>query len=153
MRKMERREFLAYGMSSLVFIPLTGIAACSSGKAPVRSPEESLKKLILILGPWKKADKAFAEDYMQGFMQTESVLGKYLPASGKIIQDLARHFDDENPETAEIRLDRLSSDERAVLLDLTKEIYNFVDVQLYAAHMPAWGQCIGDPLWHTKAPV
>lgn len=86
-------------------------------------------------------------------MQSESGAKKYLPASATIIQDLASKFPDDELDIDEIHLDQLTSKERKIILDLTKQIYDFVDVQFYASHMPSWGQCIGDPMWHTKAPV
>jgi len=43
--------------------------------APVLSPEESLRKLILLLGPWPPAEKERAENFAMRFLKAEHAPG------------------------------------------------------------------------------
>ena len=110
-----------------------------------------IKKLIYILGPWKGDELHLYEDYIRRFMQSGHP-GSYIPKLAKTIQSLASSLPDDDQIVDEIELSKHSDEEQEVLLDLTQRIYNFVGVQFYASGLPRWGQCVGDPLWHTKAP-
>ena len=58
-----RRRFVIQSSRLLAFIPFAGTIGCISDTVSELSPEDSLKKLIYIIGPWTVEDQIIAEDF------------------------------------------------------------------------------------------
>lgn len=153
MKHFARREFLDLGIKSIIFIPVFNMLACSGRKSVLLSPLDSLKKLILILGPWPPEDKDLAEDFSRRFVRADPIIVQYLPESASLIQKLAAEFPDDTCSVDEIDLNDFSSEESNLITRLVNHLYNVNEVQFYLAGTPPWGQCLGDPDWHTKPPT
>jgi hypothetical protein len=116
------------------------------------SPESSLKKLIFLIGPWTLEDKLIAEDFVARFLKAKHIIGKYLPKSAKLIQNLAGHFPDNIWAIDVINLSDIAKEEQELLTNLGKQLYNLVEVRYYVRNEPLWGQCQGNAMWHTRIP-
>lgn len=149
MKNMERRAFLELGIKSMVFVPMAAYMSCNVGKTNLASPEDSLKKLIMISGPWPVEDQSLAEDFARRFLNAEHLAGQYLPKSASIIQQLAAIFPDDAYSLDDIEIDGLPPEERDVLVSLVSHIYDVNEIQFYLAGTPQWGACIGTTGWHT----
>ncbi len=146
-----RRRFLELSSKALITLPLVSAIGCDLDNSPILSSEESLKKLIFLIGPWSKSEKQIAENFVKRFIKfnhTES----YLPGSSKLVQSLANRYSLETMAINEINMKNLPSEERELLIILTQQLYSFVEVRYYVAKEPPWGQCQGNQ-WHTRAPI
>ncbi len=150
---LNRRQFLNVGSKLVLTFPVAYAFGCASEKTLLLNPEDSLKKLILLLGPWPAAEKQKAEDFARRFLKAKHAVEPYLPGSGTSIQSLARRFPAETMAIREINLGQLPTKERELLVGLTQQLYSFVEVRFDVANEPPWGHCQGDRLWHTRAPV
>jgi len=151
MENITRRRFVIQSSKLLAFMPFVGVTGCISDKDSTLSSEDSLKSLIYILGPWSIEDNLTAEDFARRFLKTDYA-DQYLSKSNKLIQSLSKHFSEKMMSVKEIDLNKMTKEEQEILMDLLKQLYNFVEVRLYALKVPPWGHCIGDPLWHTRIP-
>jgi len=151
LEKVSRRQFLNTGGKFLAFIPFTGIISCIPDSGSRLSPEESLKKLIFLIGPWIFEGKSVAEDFADRFLKSDHVK-QYLPKSGKIIQSLAGRFPNNTWAIDHINLKDLPKEKQELLVGLTKQIYSFVEVRFYVSKEPAWGLCQGNNMWQTRSP-
>jgi hypothetical protein len=151
MRDWDRREFLTL-LAALSGAILIG---CDSGGQKTRvqatglSPEDSMKKLILALGPWSANEEA--EGFANRFLNVEHAVGPYLPGSSAVVQSLAARF----PETMkihEIDLTSLPAEERKLLLDLATQLYSYTEVRFLVCGEPQAGECQADNTWHTRVP-
>jgi hypothetical protein len=152
MSDWDRREFLKL-LSSL---PIVIVVGCGSEgekaavKGPLLSPEESLKKLIGILGPWSTQEEA--QDFADRFVNSAHAATMNLTESGEAIQTLAARFSDDSRAARKIGLGDLPPPEKDLLLALVKQLYSFTEVRFVVCKEPQAGQCQGDISWHTKAP-
>ena len=117
------------------------------------NPEESLKKLILLLGPWPFTDREKAEDFARRFLKAKHAVGSYLPGSSKLVQSLAGRFPADTVAIREINLQNLPTKERELLMNLVKQLYSFIEVRFYVSDEPPWGECQDDTTRHTRAPT
>jgi len=152
MSDWDRREFLKF----LPSLPIVIAIGCGSEgektavKGPLQSPEESLKKLIRILGPWSTQEEA--QDFADRFVNSAHAATMNLSESGDAIQTLAARFSDDSLTANKVGLRDLPAREKDFLLGLVKQIYSFTEVRFVVCKEPQAGQCQGDISWHTKAP-
>jgi hypothetical protein len=153
MKNISRRIFLDSLKKVLTIIPFANIIGCIQDPGSRINPEDALKNLIFVIGPWTKEDIALAEDFANRFLQAAHIVSQYLPKSADTIQKLASRFSDEDLAAEEIDLNILPTEEQEIMKALGMQLYDLIEVRFYVSQMPEWGQCIGDPLWHTKIPV
>ena len=89
MENITRRRFVIQSSRLLAFIPLAGVISCA-GETKL-SAQESLKRLIYIIGPWSQADQSMAEDFANRFLETPFAK-PYLPKSVSLIQSLSKQL-------------------------------------------------------------
>jgi hypothetical protein len=144
-------------LKALISIPLAFLSGCksmgfkSAAQEISLRPEESLKKLVMLLGPWSSADRKEAEDFGKRFLKAKHAIDPYLPGSNGLVQSLANRFPPAMAMKA-IDLGNLPPDEQKLLLQLVKQLYSLIEVRFFAAHEPPWGECQGDRLRYTRAP-
>ncbi|UCH83334.1 MAG: hypothetical protein JSW50_12855 [Candidatus Latescibacterota bacterium] len=148
-----RRQLLQMIATAPLALALGCDAERGSQSTKVAAPEakEALRKLIVCLGPWSAEEKTLADDFAARFVESRYTVGSFLPGSAKIVQSLAERFPT-GVMADEVDLGPLSTAERELLTTLVQQIYSFVDVRFHVAKEPPFGQCVGDPTWHTKAP-
>ncbi len=152
---MKRRELIKL----LVSLPIGLAVGCDTEQrksdtgAPLLSPEESLRKLVLVLGPWSTSDKEEADDFAQRFLKAGHASGQYLAEASELVQNLASRFPAETMAMDEIDLRNLPAKERELLTRLTSQLYSFIEVRFYVSNEPSWGLCQGDNTWHTRTPM
>lgn len=149
MENVTRRRFVIQCSKVLAFVPLAGVIGCV--EETKLSAEESLKRLVYIIGPWSLEDQSMAEDFANRFLATDYAK-EYLPKSVDLIQSLSKQIAKESEEVKEIDLNNLPKEEQEVLITLTKQLYSFVEIRFYTSNEPSWGHCQGDPKWHTRTP-
>jgi hypothetical protein len=151
----DRRQFLKILFSLPVAsgLVLDAELLLAAVKAPLRSPGESLRKLLLLLGPWSVDNRKQAEDFVLRFLRMEQNAGFYLPKAAGLMQSLARRFPDDRIGLAEIDLTGLSEQERLLLLKLTSQLYSFMEVRFTIANEPQVGECQDDRLRYTRPPA
>ena len=147
-----RRRFVIQSSRLLAIIPFAGTIGCNSDTVSELNSEDSLKKLIYIIGPWTIEDQIIAEDFANRFLKTNHA-DQYLPKSVKLIQSLSKEISEETMGVKEINLDNIPKEEQEVLINLSKQLYSFVEIRFYVSHEPPWGQCQGNAMWHTRTPV
>ncbi|MHC4369455.1 MAG: hypothetical protein ACYSW8_17735 [Planctomycetota bacterium] len=158
-RKLGRREFLWLAVSGPVSLPILSSAGCDSPKrtptvlAPQLGPKESLKKLILMVGPWPADQREQANDFTRRFLANGHTLAPYLPQSSKSIQSLAGRFPNDMMFAEKIDLARLPTDERRLLTNLTAHLYSFVETRYMLCKQPPQGECQSAGLPYTSAPL
>ncbi len=150
---LNRRQFINLGSKIVLTLPLVSTIGCGLGKSYSLNPKDSLKKLILLLGPWSTAEKLKADDFVKRFFKVKHNVEPYIPAASKIIKSLAGRFSSETKAIDKINLKSLPHEEQELLMTLTKQLYSFTEVRFQAANTPPWGHCQGDPMWHTRAPL
>ena len=142
----------------LLALPLTLLFGCkttvltSGTEVLMPSPEEALRRLILLVGPWDERQGAQAEDFSRRFLAADHTVSSYLPGSSALVQSLANRFPGDAMAVHEIYLAALPKDERELLLQLSRQIYTYVEVRFFVAGEPPWGECQGDRLGYTRAP-
>ena len=151
MGNINRRKFVIQSSKLLAFIPFAGVIGCISGKNSKLSSEDSLKRLIYIIGPWSIEDNLFAKDFARRFLKTAHV-DQYLPKSNKLIESLSKFISEKTMDVKEIDLKKIPKEEQEILFALLEHLYNFIEVRFYASKAPPWGHCQGDSLWHTRIP-
>ncbi len=149
MENITRRRFVIQSSRLLAFIPLAGVLSCAEESK--LSAEESLKRLIYIVGPWTLEDHSIAEDFTNRFLITDFAK-EYLPKSVDLIESLSKQIAKESAEVKEIDLGKLPLEEQDLIMTLSKQLYSFVEVRFYVSNEPPWGACQGDPKWHTRIP-
>ena len=149
MENLTRRRFVIQSSRLLSFIPFAGVIGCISDTGSKSSPEESLKRLIYIIGPWNLNDQLIAEDFAKRFLATDFA-NQYLPKSVALIQSLSKLVLKETESVKEIDLDNLPREEQELLITLTQQLYSFIEVRFYVSNEPPWGECQGDSKWHTR---
>jgi len=147
-----RRQFLNLTSKLLVSLPMIYTFSCVSKNASLLNSKDSLRKLILLLGPWTNEEKLKAEDFAKSFLKANHATSPYLPGSSKLVQSLANQFPDESMAISEIHLKNLTAEEQKLLVTLTQQLYSFVEVRFDVANEPPWGQCQGSN-WHTRTPA
>lgn len=147
-----RRTFLDLGSKFLAFIPMAHIIGCIPERNSKLSPENALKKLIFVIGPWNEKDILIAEDFVKRFFKAPYVIGQYLPESANLIQNLAVRFPDNTMAVETIDLKNLPVKEQEFLIALGKGLYSLVEVRFFVAAIPPWGQCQGSSQWQTQVP-
>ena len=110
--------------------------------------EESLTALLLAL--WPESDREKAEDFAGRFVTYAG--GLYLPESTETVQGLTARLPADAMALDEIDLRDLSGDERELIIQLTQQLYSFIEVRFYVANEPPWGECLGDRTRYTLAP-
>lgn len=142
----------------LLTLPLALFFGCKTrvltpaSEASAPSPEEALHRLILLVGPWDEGQRKPAEDFAHRFFATENAVSPYLPASAAVVQSLAGRFPAGAVAVGEIDLATLPEEERELLLQLTRQLYTYVEVRFFVNGEPPWGECQKDPLRYTRAP-
>jgi len=153
MKKISRRLFLDSGKKMITLIPLINVMGCFQNQSEKINPEDSLKKLILVIGPWTREEQSKAEEFANRFVKADPVVSQFLPEFSELMQSLGTHFSNNDFALPEINFEEFSVEERELLLSLSRVLYDFVEVRFYVSEIPPWGQCIGDPNWHTNAPM
>lgn len=151
MENLTRRKFVIQSSKLLAFIPFAGVISCVSDDKSKLSHEDALKKLIFILGPWSLEDNLIAEDFVKRFLNT-GYASLYLPKSVDLIQSLSEQITEKSMIVKEINLDKLTDEEQGILIDLSKQLYSFIEIRFYASNEPSWGNCQGNAKWHTRIP-
>ena len=151
MENITRRRFVIQSSKLLAFIHFASVIGCISDTDSKLSPEDSLKKLIYIIGPWTLEDQLIAEDFASRFLKTDHAK-QYLPISVKLIQSLSKQISEETMAVKEINIDKIPKEEQELLINLSKQLYSFVEVRFYVSNEPPWGHCQGDSKWHTRIP-
>jgi hypothetical protein len=155
--KIGRRKFLWLGISRPVSLPLLFIIGCDSEqqKTIVNShalnPEESLRKLLLLLGPWTPSEKEQGEDFVRRFLASEHA-GTYIPESSGLLKSLSSRFPADSMAVNQINLRKLPATERELLTNLTRQLYSFVEIRFYVSGEPPWGECQPDRTRYTRVP-
>ncbi len=156
-RKIGRRQFLWLGISRPVSLPILFIIGCDSIQqkavvhSPVLNPEESLRKLLLILGPWTTSDRKKGEDFAGRFLASEHA-NTFLHDSSGLLKSLAGRFPADSLAVNQINLRKLPVNERELLIKLTKQLYSFVEIRFHVCGEPPWGECQPDRMRYTRAP-
>lgn len=150
MENITRRRFVIQSSRLLPFIPLPGVTSCISDTKSKLSPQESLRRLIYIVGPWTLEDHYIAEDFAKRFLAT-NYANEYLLKSVSLIQSLSMQISKESTAVKEIDLN-IPIEEQELLVTLTKQLYSFVEVRFYVSKEPPWGQCQGNSKWHMRIP-
>ena len=151
MENITRRRFVIQSSKLLAFIPFAGVIGCISDTDSKLNSEDSLKRLIYIIGPWSLEDNLMAEDFARRFLKTDHA-NQYLSKSVKLIQSLSKQVSEETIAVDEVNLGVLPEEEQKTLIDLSKQLYSFVEVRFYVSNEPPLGYCQGDPKWHTRVP-
>ncbi len=146
-----RRQLLQF----LLYAPVGLSLSCGKGgyEARALSPEESLKKLILVLGPWSATERGEAEEFAGRFLASKVASGPYLPDSAELLQSLARRFPDGTVSVSEIKLGKLPPEEREMLLNLAKQIYSLTETRFMMTEQPPVGECQDGATMHTRWPT
>ena len=151
MENIKRRQFVIQSSRLLAFIPFAGVMGCISDVKLKLSPEDSLKKLIFIIGPWIKEDQLIAEDFAKRFLKSDHA-DEYLSKSVKLIQSLSKLISEKTKAAKEIKLDKIPEEDQKILINLSIQLYSFVEVRFYVSNEPPWGLCQGNSKWHTRIP-
>ncbi len=151
MENLTRRRFVIQSSKILAFIPFADVIGCISDTDSILSPEDSLKRLIYIFGPWAIDDILIAEDFVRRFLKTDFA-NQYLPDSVALVQTLSKQISNETTVVKEIDLDKIPKDEKETLINLSKQLYSFVEVRFYVSNEPSWGKCQGNAKWHMRIP-
>ena len=69
-----------------------------------------------------------------------------------MIESLSKQISEETMAVKEIDLDKIPIEEQEILINLSKQLYSFVEIRFYVSNEPPWGQCQGDSKWHTRIP-
>ncbi len=152
---LKRRKLLRLLMS----LPVGIAVGCdleprdAGPQTPPLSPEESLRKLVLALGPWSDTDKTAAERFARRFLAAEHMASPYLPGASEVVQSLASRFPAEAIAWKEINLQNLPAKERELLLKLVKQLYSLIEVRFLVCNEPQYGSCQTDRMMHTRAPM
>ena len=101
-----RRRFVIQSSRLIAIIPFVGTIGCNSDTVSELNSEDSLKKLIYIIGPWTIEDQIIAEDFANRFLKTNHA-DQYLPKSVKLIQSLSKEISEETMGVKEINLDNI----------------------------------------------
>lgn len=117
------------------------------------TPEESLKKLILLLGPWPSTDNKKAEAFARRFLKSKHAVGPYLPGLSNLLQSLASRFPDGILAIKKIDLRGLPAKENELLMNLVGHLYSLVEVRFDVSNWPPYGECQDDTTWYTRAPM
>ena len=142
----KRREFIKVLMS----LPLGYAVGCAVESGT--TPQESLGKLVLALGPWSDGDRERAEEFAARFVAAEHLVGLYLPESRGAIESLARRFADGALAVGELDLAALSTEEREFAVPFVKQLYSLIEVRFDISNEPRWGECLGERTRYTQAP-
>ncbi|MEE9122222.1 MAG: hypothetical protein V3U56_13205 [Syntrophobacteria bacterium] len=149
--KLNRRKFLGFLVSLPISLPTLSTFGYVSRR--LLSPEESLRKMILLLGPWSATEREKAEDFARRFMKARHAFGPYLPESRKLVQGLASRFPAGTATIKKIDLRKLPPEEQELLMNLTKQLYSFIELRFLVSNEPPWGACqTDDRLRYTRAP-
>lgn len=146
-QKLGRRQFLRAAIWRPVSLPILLAIGCNPERdkvvvlEPELSPEDSLKQLILLLGPWPETEKEKADHFANRFLNAEHAVTAYLPGSSRLVQDLVRRFPSGAMAVKQIDLGKLSAKERELLIKLTKQLYSFIEIRFYVSGEPPWGEC------------
>ncbi|PRX57507.1 hypothetical protein [Flagellimonas meridianipacifica] len=151
MEKSTRRQFVIQSSRLLAFLPFVSSMGCISDHDSKFRKEDSLKRLIYIIGPWTLEDKILAEDFAIRFIKSNHA-DKFLPKSVQLIQSLSKQMTRDKMAIKEINLANMPKEEQDLLMHLSKQLYSFVEVRLYISKEPPWGQCINNSRWHTRIP-
>ena len=151
MENLTRRRFVIQSSRLLAFIPFAGVIGCISKTDSKEGAEESLKRLIYIVGPWALEDQSIAEDFAKRFLATDYA-DQYLPKSVNLIQSLSKQISHKTKTVKEIDLGKIPKEEQELLVTLIQQLYSFVELRFYVSNEPPWGQCQGNSKWHTRIP-
>jgi len=151
MENITRRRFVIQSSRLIAFIPFAGVIGCLSETDSKEGAEESLKRLIYIVGPWTLEDQSIAEDFAKRFLATDYAK-QYLSKSVNLVKSLSTQIPKEPAVVSEIDLNNLPKEEQELLITLTQQLYSFVEIRFYTSNEPSWGECQGNSRWHTRIP-
>jgi len=146
-----RRKFIKV----LTALPVGIVIGCSPetqdyNAQVLMSPEDSIKKLIIILGPWPAEEKWKAENFANRFLSAPHNTSPYLPQSSELIQNLARRFPSESASLKEIDLSKLLQEEQQLLIQFVQQLYSYLEIRNIISKEPYFGECQVDNLFYTK---
>jgi len=151
MENITRRRFVIQSSRLIAFMPFAGVIGCLSETDSKEGAEESLKRLIYIVGPWTLEDQSIAEDFAKRFLATDYAK-QYLSKSVNLVKSLSTQIPKEPAVVSEIDLNNLPKEEQELLITLTQQLYSFVEIRFYTSNEPSWGECQGNSRWHTRIP-
>ncbi len=149
----DRREFLKL-MLSVSLVLSAGLepeVLAAEVKKTALSPEDSLRRLLYLLGPWTEAERGKAEDFARRFLKHAS--GPYFSGTDSALSSVADRFSSQAMAIESISLRDLPSEERKLLSQLLGQLYTLVEVRFEVSHQPPWGECQTDRLIYTKSPT
>ena len=93
-RGNDRREIL----KMLAMVPAGLAFGCGSEwgrailEAPIAGPEDALRRLLLVVGPWREAEKSAAESFVERFLAAQHLASLFLPESAEGSKELGREI-------------------------------------------------------------
>lgn len=150
---LARRHFLKLLMSLPMAFTVGAERSSSTAHAAPLTPEESLKKLVRVLGPWGETDRERAEKFAKRFVAAKHAVDPYLPRSSRVVQSLASRFPSDAMAVKEIHLQSLPPKEQEILTQLVTQLYSLTEMRFLVSNEPPRGQCLSDSTWHTRAPT
>lgn len=124
----------------------------NTNQTSLLNPEDSIKKLVYLFGPWSVKQKNDAENFANRFIKSGLDVQPYLPKSDKLVQKLASRFPNKTMALNEVNLEELSIEEQELLLMLVKQLYNHIEIRYLASNQPQYGNCQSNPKGYTKNP-
>lgn len=79
-------------------------------------------------------------------------MAPYLIDKGKTLQVLASRLPNDLSAMEKIDLSEFPEKEREVLIQLTQQLYSFIEVRFLVTDEPPWGDCAYDVLRYTRPP-
>lgn len=150
--QQERRGFLKmmFAVPAALSIGLEPELFLAEVEKSALSPEDALRRLIFLLGPWTENEREEAEDFAGRFLKHAS--GPYLPGSGGLVKSLARRLPSGTMALDSINMIDLPPEEKKLLEKLLSQLYTLVEVRFDVSGEPPWGECRTDRLHYTRPP-
>ena len=117
------------------------------------TPSQTLKKLIIMLGPWSTQQKRDAEDFANRFLRAKHMVKPFLPESAVLLQNIANHFSNDNRVLKEINLEEFSTKEQKLLSQLVSQLYNLKEIRYLTSNEQPYGICQSNPISYIKIPA
>lgn len=146
---LDRREFLKV----LAALPAVYSLSCDAPPTDsiLLSPDESLRKLIRLIGPW--SDSLKADEFIGRFIGAEDIVATYIPDLSLTLQVLADRFPDDGISIERVEFEKIPEEEKDLLIRLTKQLYSFIEVRFLVSGEPPWGECHSDYSRYTRSPA
>lgn len=151
--KLTRRRFINLGTKTIAFIPVMNSMSCLPNQNSVLNAEDSLKRILRIIGPWEAKDQSIADNFISRFLKSVMNTEPYLADSAEIVQNMASRLPNDQLKEVKIELYEIPNTEAILLESLVKHLYSFVEIRNYVINQPQIGICQGSPSWQTLAPL